>query len=304
MRVAAVDLGTNSFLCLIAEVNTTGALKVLQDVSRVVRLGEGVHTNRKFLPEALQRAETCFKEFSEIIKKHKVEKILATATSSARDAANGDELLKLGKKYGLPIRIISGDVEAQLSFQGALSGFEEFKNKEILVVDVGGGSTELIYNRFEKDLKAISFDVGCVRLTEMFLKSDPVDEIEYKSLCDYAMESLRAFGKPNPYCVVAVAGTPTTLACVEQKIDFDETRVDGFRLSLKQIQGLSEKLRHMTLEQRKKVKGLDPLRADVIVAGAALLECALRMMDMDSLIVSVRGLRFGAALNYRLFDRP
>ena len=142
MRVAAIDLGTNSFLCLIAEVaeGTTGAaagssgtrtLKKIYDISRVVRLGEKVHTNRFFLPEALKRAEVALDEFQKVIREYPVDKVIATATSAARDATNGEALMKLGRDRGIPIYVIEGSREAELSFEGAISGISNAAQKNI-----------------------------------------------------------------------------------------------------------------------------------------------------------------------------
>jgi exopolyphosphatase/guanosine-5'-triphosphate,3'-diphosphate pyrophosphatase len=299
MKIAAIDLGTNSFLCLVADISgqyPSSSLKVIEDVSRVVRLGEKVHQNRFFLPEALARAKTALTEFSQIISKHGVDMVVATATSAARDVDNGEELMKMGRNLGIPIFIIGGPKEAELSFEGAVSAIKNHRDKKILVVDVGGGSTELIFREPAHQLKAESYDVGCVRLTEMFFENEIVSEQDYWKLKDYGAKVLSKFGSVEPDVIVAVAGTPTTLACVEQAIAFDEDKVEGHILTLQSISELSSKLRKMTLNDRKKLPGLEPLRADVIVAGCALLECALEVANSSELRVSTRGLRYGVAL--------
>jgi exopolyphosphatase/guanosine-5'-triphosphate,3'-diphosphate pyrophosphatase len=305
MRVAAVDLGTNTFLCLIAEVTgqpPNTSLKVIEDVARVVRLGEKVHETRTFQPQALGRAAQCLTEFQSIIKKHKVEKVIATATSAARDAKNGKELIKLGYDRGIPIFIIEGQREAELSFEGAISAVPDASKRKILVIDVGGGSTELIFSEPKKKLRATSFDVGCVRQTEVFLKKDPVDPKEYKAMHKASLKIMKKYGKSNAELVIAVAGTPTTLACIDQKIDFNDSLVEGHVLTKSRIQGLAKNLGAMPLNTRKKVKGLEPLRADVIVAGCALLDCGLEVAGKKELRVSTRGVRYGVALNYESFE--
>jgi exopolyphosphatase / guanosine-5'-triphosphate,3'-diphosphate pyrophosphatase len=300
-KIAAIDLGTNTFLCLIAEVEGH-SLKVIQDVARVVRLGEGVNKNKKFLPQALSRATTCLNEFADLIKKHKVDHVIATATSAARDVSNGTELLDIGRERNIPISIIGGEKEARLSFEGAISAIPDSAQHDILVIDVGGGSTELIFRKAgESKIKGKSFDVGCVRLTEMFLKSDPVAPAEYNSLLQYAAKTFANYGTVNPNLVVAVAGTPTTLAAISQKIDFDETKVEGFILTSHEIKRLTKELGDLPLAERKKVKGIEPLRADVIVAGGALLLSALDVAGGDTMRVSTRGLRYGVALNFGEF---
>ena len=269
---------------------------------RVVRLGEKVHENRFFLPEALKRADAALKEFSELINRHSVEKVVATATSAARDVSNGQDLIKLGAKYQIPITIIEGEREATLSFEGALSGFTSNLQKSILVVDVGGGSTELIFREAgAKAIVAKSFDIGCVRLTEMFLKQDPIAIDELNSLSTFASKTLSTFGPVHPESIVAVAGTPTTLACVAQGIDFNEAQVDGYLLTKGQIELLTSRLSSMPLAERKKLKGLEPLRAEVIIAGGALLISALDISGASEMTVSTRGLRYGVALHYKEF---
>jgi exopolyphosphatase/guanosine-5'-triphosphate,3'-diphosphate pyrophosphatase len=304
MRIAAVDLGTNSFLCLVAEVSGSGSetsLAVLEDHSRVVRLGEKVHEKKEFIPAALERARVCLTEFSQIIKKHKVDKVIGTATSAARDAKNGDALLKIGKDLGIPIHIIGGKKEAELSFAGAMTGFKNLLDKNIIVIDVGGGSTELIHKSPGKELKAQSFDVGVVRLTEMFLKHDPILPTEYAELRKYAVQVLSQYGKPKADIVIGVAGTPTTLACMTQKIVFDDKKIDGFTLTKKEINDWAGKLGALTVEERKKQTGLEPKRADVIVAGCALLDVSLEVCGHDKMLVSTRGLRYGVVLHHELF---
>jgi exopolyphosphatase/guanosine-5'-triphosphate,3'-diphosphate pyrophosphatase len=332
MRIAVVDIGTNSFLCLVCDVSqasdaraggansangssgdsavrddgehgNNNALKVISDICKVVRLGEKVHANRAFLPEALTRAESAFSEFSEIIAQHNVNHIIGIATSAARDVSNGAELIKLGMKYKIPIKIIDGETEALMSYAGACSAFpHESKKLNILVVDVGGGSTELIYKDVNtKELKAQSFDVGCVRLTEMFFKNDPVETQELNALSKFASKTLSSFGRVKSELVVAVSGTPTTLACIAQKIDFNPDLVEGYSFTRSSLEQLTQNLSQKTLKEKENLKGLDPLRADVIVAGGALLIAALDIANASQLMVSTRGLRYGVALNFRDF---
>lgn len=304
MRIAAIDLGTNSFLCLIADVSGRPPhtqLKIIYDTYKVVRLGEKVHQNRRFLPEALGRAQACLDEFAAAIKKHKAEKVVATATSAARDASNGEELMRMGRERGIPIHIIGGAKEAELSFAGAVSNLANAHDRKILVVDVGGGSTELIYREPGKSPRGHSFDVGCVRLTEMFIKKDPLDKAEYEKMSAHTRKVISAYGNISPDDIIAVAGTPTTLACVAQGIDFDEHKVEGYRLTREKIAELSERLGRLPLSERKSVKGLEPLRADVILAGCAVLLETLGLAGRDEMQVSTRGLRFGVALHHDEF---
>lgn len=299
-RIAAIDMGTNSFLCLIADVSGS-TLTVIEDHAKVVRLGEKVNQNKAFLPQALARAQDCLKNFKNIIDKNNVDKIVATATSAARDAKNGGELKKICDDLGIPMHIIGGSREAELSFIGAVSNVENYKTKKILVVDVGGGSTEYIYSEPNKKIMATSFNVGCVRLTEMFLEKDPIDEKELYDLRAHAEKTIAAYGKVNPDLIIAVAGTPTTLACVEQKIDFDESKVDGYFLTKEKLFDLLQRLSSLSLEKRKSLPGLEPLRADVIIAGIVMLQLSLDLGNKNEMQVSTRGLRYGVALKHEEF---
>lgn len=300
-RIAAIDMGTNSFLCLIADVSDDGFLNVIEDHCKVVRLGEKVHQNRAFLPEALARAKNTLTEFRKRIDACNVDKVIATATSAARDAKNGGDLKKICDDLKIPLHIIGGSREAELSFMGAVSNVKNFEKKKVLVVDVGGGSTEYIYFQPGKNIRATSFDVGCVRLTEMFLESDPIDEKELFELRRHAEKTISKYGSVNPELIIAVAGTPTTLACVDQKIEFDESKVEGFVLTNTKLLNLLEELGSLRLEERKNIKGLEPLRADVIIAGIVLLQISLELAGKQEMVVSTRGLRYGTALRYMDF---
>jgi exopolyphosphatase/guanosine-5'-triphosphate,3'-diphosphate pyrophosphatase len=307
LRVAAVDLGTNTFLCLVADVVGEGAsrqLQVIKDVARVVRLGEGVHQNRRFAPAALSRAAKCLDEFASVIKACGTQKVVATATSAARDVSNGEELLRLGADRGIPIQIIGGDREAELSFAGAVSGLPSKTSKNLLVVDVGGGSTELIYQPIKSAGRRTSFNVGCVRLTEMFVKGDVIAPTEIQNIYDHAFKVMKSFGQAPADVAIAVAGTPTTLACVAQGIDFDDSKVEGFIFTRPKLEELVHNLANLPLEKRKAVKGMEPLRADVIVTGGVLLLASLDAVGLNELYVSTRGLRFGAALSYESLSEP
>ena len=151
MKVAALDLGSNTFLCLIAEVQSAGIVKIYSDHSEVVRLGQELEKTKSFHPEALIRADVCLRRYSEIIKTEKIDRILAMATSAARDAKNSEELFKLAAKYAIPLEIVPGDREAQITYQGAVSG--NFENAmDTMVIDIGGGSTEIIYGKGQEFL--------------------------------------------------------------------------------------------------------------------------------------------------------
>lgn len=295
MRVAGIDLGTNTFLCLIADVSEGGSLKVVRDDVRVVRLGQGVHATREFHPEALLRAEATFKEFQQFIHEARCEKVIAVATSAARDVKNAEKLFSLGRQYGIPIEVISGEREAELTFAGAL---EPSWAGLTAVIDVGGGSTEIILGDRSGVRARASADVGAVRLTEKFVSRHPVSNAELQAIRDHAQHAIGSLQlslpkKETVERVVAVAGTPTTLASIALGRSFDADRVHGHTLSLADLDSWVTKLADLSVADRQKLSGMEPKRADVIVAGAICVAEALRFLQFDQLTVSIRGLRFG-----------
>ena len=296
MRIASLDLGTNTFLLLITDVVEGKIQKVLHDEVQVIRLGQGVHQSRSFHPEALARAEECFKQFSETIARHQVEKTQACATSAARDVTNANELIALGTKYKIPIEIISGEREAELTFLGAV---DEDNKGPVAIIDVGGGSTELIYGEGQKLISRESIDVGSVRLTELFVTRHPIADKEMEKLEQYIEQKMEKAKlkhlRSKAARIIAVAGTPTTLATIEQGLPFESDRVNGYKLPVERLQYWTEKLAGMSVPERQKLAGMEPKRADVIVVGAMILAFVAERFDADVLEVSIRGLRYGIA---------
>lgn len=301
MRIAALDLGSNTSLLLIAEVENGKLVRVLHDETRVTKLGQGVHNQRKFHPDALVRMDECLREYSRTIARQKCDKVLAVATSAARDVSNGPELLALGKMHGIPIHIISGDQEARLTFRGALC--DRDSTEGIAVIDVGGGSTEIICE-INGSPQGSSVNVGSVRLTELFVKSHPTPDEQRRAVREYTVQALGRADLPGAQIseVVAVAGTPTTLAAMDQRIDFDERKVHGYKLKLAAIEAWADTLAALTVEQREKIPGMQPKRADVIVTGAEILANSIRALGKTEVTVSTRGVRFGAALAWQDFQ--
>ncbi|MGE3973598.1 MAG: Ppx/GppA family phosphatase [Bdellovibrionales bacterium] len=295
MRVAAIDIGTNSFLCLIADVKNGKIQKVHHDVTRLVRIGEKVHQERKLQKSALERAEKCFAEFQMLIQDSGVEKVMAAATSAARDVSNGHELIDLGKKYQIPIKIISGPQEAEMTYKGMT--FDRSGLDGVVGVDIGGGSTEIIHKNSANAVEGQSVDLGCVRLTEMFVTQNPIPEEDLKKLREYAKEKMKVYKICSAKEAIAVAGTPVALVCVEKGIQFDADLVHNSVLTVDAIKKWTHKLSKMSVEERLQVKGLDRGRADVIVAGAILLEMVADMLGIDRYTVSAYGARYGLAID-------
>lgn len=300
MKMAALDLGSNTFLCLIAEVVNNKIGEVYSDSVEIVRLGQGLDKTNKFHDEALLRADGCLERFKKIISDTNPEKILAMATSAARDATNKEELFKICKKHNIPIEIISGDQEAKITYLGAISGVDfQNQNKNLMVIDIGGGSTELIFGKNQNIVLGNSANIGCVRLTEKFITKQPISDEEMFSAKKFIEENILSLKLKLPSDIkidqmIAVAGTPTTLVAAELG-GFDIKKIDGFILDQKKLKSWCEKLKNTSIEEKIKI-GIPAGRADVIYIGSLILLSTLELFELEQLSVSTRGVRYGIAL--------
>jgi exopolyphosphatase / guanosine-5'-triphosphate,3'-diphosphate pyrophosphatase len=302
MRVAVVDIGTNSTRLLIADVAEDGALTELDRRSTVTRLGQGVDRTGVLADEAQERVFAALADYRRSIDEHDVTATTAVLTSAVRDARNGAEFTEAVRtRFGLDARAISGDDEARLSFLGATSERAD-DDRRIVVIDVGGGSTELVVGAGgEVDVHA-STQAGVVRHTERFIRSDPPAPEELRLLAAEAAD-IYAAGLPADVRAaveggIAVAGTATSCAAMVQELDpYDPQRVHGFRLLEAQCQMLLARLAGMTNDQRREVPGLHPDRAPTIVAGVILLLEAMRAFGLDEVEVSEHDILHGAALD-------
>ena len=284
-RFAAIDIGTVTCRMLIADVLGDRVVPVAKGYE-IVNLGEGVDATGVLKPEAMERVAGAVDRYLEVrascdAPDHPVLSTTVMATSAARDAENADEFADLLARRGLELAVIPGEKEAALSFRGASADFacsDEGEPPMILVVDVGGGSTELIAGRAGGEpVRAQSFDVGCRRVTERFLSADPLDAEEMararawmRDLFDgfFAREDL-----PPIERMIAVAGTATTVVSIREEMAvYDSDRVHGSRVSLDELRAINARLSALPLEGRERVVGLDPKRAPVICAGLAILE--------------------------------
>lgn len=298
MKVAALDLGTNSFLCLIAEVRQGRIQTIYSDQVQIVRLGQDVNRTRRFQPEALQRARTCLETFQKSIRQHQPDKILAMATSAARDVTNSEELFQMGRDLGIPIEIIPGEKEAEITFQGAISGLPR-DQKVRAVIDIGGGSTEIIAGTHESILGGQSVNIGAVRLTEMFFPSQPpkAEEIQkfQAHLQNQMSDLIQELRNYHIKELIAVAGTPTELAAADIG-EFDPARIDGYQLTEKKLDDWIAKFKGSGALERNQNMGISKGRADVILAGTLILRHILTALKFSSVQVSTRGVRYGVAL--------
>ncbi|MGE5085744.1 MAG: Ppx/GppA family phosphatase [Bacillota bacterium] len=297
MKVAALDLGTNTFLCLIAEGDKSGITKIHKDLMEVVRLGQGVDKTGELHPEALERARKCLKAFKAEIDRHQVDKILAMATSAARDARNGQELFNIGKDLGIPIEVIPGEDEARISFLGATGGILDEVNTN-LIIDVGGGSTEFIVGRGNHIYFGESLNIGAVRLTERYITHQPIPQTEQENLKEYVKEQVQVLlpqiQMHKPTQILAVAGTPTSIVAIEIG-GFDEKKVDGYFLTKERLKYWVDTFAQTSVEEKRTKFQLGG-RADIIFAGASILLQVVDSLNMGGIRVSTKGVRYGVAL--------
>jgi exopolyphosphatase/guanosine-5'-triphosphate,3'-diphosphate pyrophosphatase len=293
-RVASIDIGTNTILLLIAKIEE-GEIHPLFEIETIARLGEGVQKNGILLKEAMDRGLQTLAQYLKWCQEMGVEKIFAVGTSALREAKNSEIFLKMSKeKLDLAIEIISGEEEAKLSFLAVTKDLKEVE-ESILVVDVGGGSTEFILGRNNRIIQWVSLPLGSVRFTEQFLLSDPVHEEEWKKMEDEIHQLLSKIPRaPKPLTMVAVGGTATTLASVEQGLEeFIPEKIHHFVLKKEALEKQVFLYRSKTIAGRKKIPGLSPSRTEVILAGAAILYMAMTKIKCPSVMISCHGVRYG-----------
>jgi len=292
-RLAAVDIGTNSVRLLVADVEGTGRGATLVPVERrmrITRLGQGVDKARTLAPEAIERSVTVLREYRQVIDDLGATKVRATATSAARDSSNREAFfVPATKALGVEPELLSGADEARLSFLGATAGLTA--PSPYLVVDIGGGSTEFALGTTEPEALC-SIDVGCVRITEQFLTSDPPTPEELSGAVSVVRDYLADVEREVPGAraartLVGLAGTVTTIAAIELGLpEYDSAALHHFRLSKVAAEEVFRTLALESLEQRRHNPGLEPERVDVIVGGAVVLVAILRAFGFDEMLVS------------------
>jgi exopolyphosphatase/guanosine-5'-triphosphate,3'-diphosphate pyrophosphatase len=298
-RSAFIDIGTNAILCLIAELRETGRFRVLDDRAEIARLGRGVDKTGLISADGEARTLAVLERYREQCEHLGIEEIIAVGTSALRDARNSAEVRKrLSARLGFAIRVISGAAEAAYSFLAVERGLP-LAGRELLVIDIGGGSTEFIRGNESGVIEAVSLNLGSVRLTERFLHSDParVEEItEMMGAMDRELVPLRERLEPvgAPLTLVGIAGTFTTLAAVEKQLQsYAHAEVHGSRLRRTEVRRQVRLFQSKTVEERKRIVGLEPKRADVILAGACMIERIMTLFHADSIVVSDQGVRYG-----------
>jgi exopolyphosphatase/guanosine-5'-triphosphate,3'-diphosphate pyrophosphatase len=301
-RVAAVDIGTNSVRLLVAEIDGEGRdapLKTIERRTHITRLGQGVNQSRRLDPAAIARTLDVLRDYREVIAAHGATRVRAAATSASRDATNRDEFFDPAEELlGMRPELLSGDEEARLEYWGATVGLTE--PQPYLLVDVGGGSTEFIAGGdTPEDL--VSVDIGCVRLTEQFLHSDPPSAEELSVAVSVVRDHLADVDRTVPGAgaaktLIGTAGTAWTMGAIELGIDTSESeRIHHFRLTRAAAEEIFRTLATEPIERRRHNPGLEPGRVDVIVGGVIVIVSVMRQWGFDEMLISEADILDGLA---------
>ena len=301
-RIAVVDIGTNSTRLLICDREGKRITDELERESTVTRLGAGVDADGRLADESMERVYATLDKYQELIDRHEAKIKIAVLTSAVRDAANGREFAhSVQERYGLEPHVLSGDEEAELTFLGAVSERDPDDQTPTVVVDIGGGSTEIVIGRGHKTTFHVSTQAGVVRQTERHIHDDPPSQEELDETREDVRETLDQ-GVPEEQRraveqVIAVAGTATSLGAIAQELEpYDPEKVHGYRLDRSECEAILERLASIPLDERRKVPGLHPDRAPTIVAGVIILIEVLDLFGLDALEVSEHDILRGAAL--------
>ena len=289
MKIATIDIGTNSMRLLIAEYKD-GKLVNRKKYVNTTRIGQGVDKQGYITDEAIERNIKALVEFSNRCKGENCEKIYCMGTSALRDSKNKDKFINLAKdKTGINVDIISGEKESNLGFMGVLEGLE--KAKDILVIDIGGGSTEFIIGNKDGIRFSKSENVGALRMTEKFLHQDPINDNEFESMSNFIYEEVKStleyINKHKVKNLVGIGGTITSLSAMNQELEvYSMERIHNSKISLSEIELILQNLKKMTLNDKKSLKGLQPKRADIIIAGVEILHTIMKNLEIKEITVS------------------
>jgi exopolyphosphatase/guanosine-5'-triphosphate,3'-diphosphate pyrophosphatase len=309
MRYAAIDVGTNTVRLLVGESDGTGGYRPVFADQEITRLGQGLMPDRILQSEPMDRTLVVLRRFRQAVEAHAGTHIATIGTSALREAKNREAFLGRAKQEaGLDVRVISGAEEARLTLCGVRAALR-IGPERLLLMDIGGGSTEFLIADGLEIQATVSTGLGVVKLTETYLQSDPPHPRELAAVLDAAgtrMVRLRTQELPDldrqeqtrGRIFVGTAGTVTTLAAIDLALDpYDPDRVNGYRLSRTRVETLCRELASLPLAQRKQLRGLEPGRADVIVAGALVCLAAMETLSFPELLVSDGGLREGILLD-------
>lgn len=295
-KYASIDIGTNSVLLLVARPAGEGQLEPVRQCQRITRLGQALRRTGRILPEAVDRTVEALVAYTSVIEAEQPDHVAVAGTAVFREAVNREQVIgDIAARTGFTVRVLSSLEEARLSYQGACRGLVSDETP-VLLADIGGGSTECVLGKGGRLLRGESFPLGAVNLTERFLAGDPPAPAEFRQLQDFVREALAGSwaGLPGRCVLAGVGGTVTTLAAIDLKLEqYDAGRVHGHVIPGDRLDRIRQHLLSLPVSRRQQVPGLDPERADIIVAGAAVVDCIMTGGAFKALTVSDRGLRYG-----------
>ncbi len=305
MRIASIDIGTNTFRLLVSEAESGNSLRKLYISREITRLGEGLTTEKMLInPNAIDRSLKTLSGFSLKLKEYDVRKLRAVATSAVRESLNGrDFVKKVEAETGIPVEVISGDEEARLTVEGVLNSVR-FDTPDCLIFDIGGGSTEYVYVKEGEIANIASTGLGVVRLTEKYLGGETDSEPDITSLNGHVDEiisdGLSSFPKAagDNITLIGTAGTPTTLAAIELRLSkYDPALVNNFILTREMIGRTLQAILSVPRSDRTKIPGLEKGREDLIVSGITVVQKTMERFSSDRMVVSDAGLLEGIVYN-------
>ena len=290
MKIGTIDIGTNSMRLLIADY-VGNQIENRRKYVNTTRIGKGVNENGYIIEEAMERNLIALKEFVDMCKAEGCESIYAMGTSALRDSKNGDEFVRRGKELtGVEVKIIGGIEESDLGFKGVLAGACKSK-EDILVIDIGGGSTEFILGNEDGIKFSKSENVGALRMTEKFLTIDPINQEEFEAMYHYIEEvlvdTLDKLKGDKIAKLVGIGGTITSLSAMNQGLEvYSMEKVHNSKVCKKELEKILQNLKKMTLSDKKTIKGLQPKRADIITAGVVILDIIMEKLEFKEITIS------------------
>ncbi len=291
MKIGAIDIGTNSMRLLIADYNDN-KIENRKKYINTTRIGQGVDQDGYITNEALERNLKALKEFSDKCNEEKCEKVYCMGTSALRDSKNGQDFINKAKKLtNIDVKIICGEEESNLGFMGVLEGTEGDKKEDILVIDIGGGSTEFVVGNEDGIKFCKSENVGALRMTEKFITTDPISDEEFNSMAsfieDVISSTISRLETMNISKLVGIGGAITSLSAINQQLEvYSMEKVHNSVVTKKDLEKILQNLKIMTLNDKKTLKGLQPKRADIITAGVKILHIIMEKLEIEKIMIS------------------
>ena len=291
MKIGTIDIGTNSMRLLIADYKDN-KIENRKKYINTTRIGQGVDKDGYITEEALERNLTALKEFADKCKEEKCEEVYCMGTSALRDSKNGQEFVERAKELtNINVKIICGEEESNLGFIGVLEGTDGDKNEDVLVIDIGGGSTEFIVGNKDGIKFCKSENVGALRMTEKFITTDPISDEEFNAMKNFIEETISStinkLKTMNISKIVGIGGAITSLSAMNQQLEvYSMEKVHNSQVTKKDLEKILQNLKIMTLNDKKTLKGLQPKRADIITAGVKILHIVMEKLEIEKIMIS------------------